>query len=81
MNPKLQKLHGELEKNTEKIRKLQSRNAELKQQIQELENIDIIGMVRECGLTPENLADLLAKIQASPKAAEIQEKEDSSIEA
>lgn len=81
MNPKLQKLRGELEKNTEKIRKLQSRNAELKQQIQELENIDIIGMVRECGLTPENLADLLAKIQASPKAAEIQEKEDTSIEA
>lgn len=30
MNPKLQKLRAELEKNTEKISKLQSRNAELK---------------------------------------------------
>ena len=33
MNPKLQKLRAELEKNTEKIEKLQSRNTELKKQI------------------------------------------------
>ena len=81
MNPKLQKLRAELEKNTEKISKLQSRNAELKKQIQELENIDIIGMVRECGLSPEALSGLLAKVLAAPKAAETQEKEDASIEA
>ena len=81
MNPKLQKLRAELEKNAEKISKLQSRNAELKKQIQELENIDIIYMVRECGLTPEALSGLLAKVQAAPKAAETQEKEDASIEA
>ena len=36
MNPKLQKLRAELEKNTEKIEKLQSRNTELKKHIQEL---------------------------------------------
>ena len=59
MNPKLQKLRAELEKNTEKIEKLQSRNTELKKQIQELENIDIIGMVRERGLTMEQFAELL----------------------
>lgn len=35
MNPKLQKLRAELEKNTEKISKLQFRNAELKKQIAE----------------------------------------------
>ena len=81
MNPKLQKLRAELEKNTEKISKLQSRIAELKKQIQELENIDIIYMVRECGLTPEALSDLQAKVQASPKAADTKEKEDTSIEA
>ena len=80
MNPKLQKLRAELEKNTEKISKLQSRNAELKKQIQELENIDIIGMVRECGLSPEALSGLLAKVQASPKAVETKEKEDAPIE-
>ena len=81
MNPKLQKLRAELEKNTEKIEKLQSRNTELKKQIQELENINIIYMVRECGLTPEALSALLAKIQAAPKAANTKEKEDASIEA
>jgi len=80
MNPKLQKLRAELEKNTEKISKLQFRNAELKKQIQELENIDIIYMVRECGLTPEALSGLLAKVQAAPNAAETKEKEDASIE-
>ena len=68
------------EKNTEKIEKLQSRNTELKKQIQELENIDIIYMVRECGLTPEALSGLLAKVQAAPNAAETKEKEDASIE-
>ena len=81
MNPKLQKLRAELEKNTEKIEKLQSRNTELKKQIQELENIDIIYMVRECGLTPEALAGLLAKVQAAPSSAETKDKEDASIEA
>ena len=81
MNPKLQKLRAELEKNTEKISKLQSRNAELKKQIQELENIDIIYMVRECGLTPEALSGLLAKVQAAPNTAETKDKEDASIEA
>ena len=81
MNPKLQKFRAELEKNTEKIQKLQSRNAELKQQIQELENIDIIGMVRECGLTPEALYALLNQIQPAHNAGAISEKEESSIEA
>ena len=81
MNPKLQKLRAELEKNTEKISKLQSRNAELKKQIQELEDIDIIGMVRECGLSPDALSGLLATIQAAPHAAETKDKEDASIEA
>ena len=46
MNPKIQKLRNELDKNLDKIRKLEARNAELKQQIRELEDVDIIGMVR-----------------------------------
>ncbi len=63
MNPKTQKLRAELEKNTKKISKLQARNAELKQQIQEQENLEILGMVRERGLTPDMLAGVLASIQ------------------
>ena len=33
MNPKIAKLRAELEKNTERIARLQARNGELKQQI------------------------------------------------
>lgn len=63
MNPKIAKLHAELEKNTERIARLQARNGELKQQIQELENLDIVNMVRDCGMTPEQLSALLEKLQ------------------
>lgn len=66
MNPKIQKFRAEVDKNMEKISRLQSRNGELKQQIQELENLDIIGMVRQLGLTPEALAVLLEKSSNSP---------------
>ena len=51
MNPKIQKLRAELNKNNEKISKLQSRNTEIKQQIRELEDTDIIGMVRPLART------------------------------
>lgn len=63
MNPKIAKLRAELEKNTEKITRLQARNAELKQQIQELENLDIISIVREYGMTPDQLSTFLEKLQ------------------
>ena len=61
MNPKIQKLRNELDKNLDKIRKLEARNAELKQQIRELEDVDIIGMVRAMGLSTEELAKLIRK--------------------
>ena len=53
MNPKINKLRAELEKNNEKLEKLQARNAELQQQLQEAENMEILGMVRACGMTVE----------------------------
>ena len=61
MNPKIQKLRNELDKNLDKIRKLEARNVELKQQIRELEDVDIIGMVRAMGLSTEELAKLIRK--------------------
>lgn len=59
MNPKINKLRAELEKNNEKIEKLQVRNAELQQQLQEAENMEILGMVRACGMTVEEIVKLL----------------------
>lgn len=60
MNPKIEKLKSERSKNSEKISALQERNRKLSEQITKLENSDIIGMVREIGMTPEQLAELLA---------------------
>ena len=68
MNPKIDKLKAERSKNSDKIAALQERNRKLDEQIMKLENTDIIGMVREIGMTPEQLAALLHDRQAiAPK--------------
>ena len=66
MNPNIQKLKAEREKNTEKIAALQQRNKEIDNTVLELENLDIIGMVRSCGLTPEALAQLMQTVKNNP---------------
>ena len=63
INPKLQKLQSELEKNEKKIESLQNRNKELRQQITALENTTIIGMVRDGGWTIDEVAQLLQHIK------------------
>ena len=70
MNPKIQKLRSELEKNSEKIAKLQSRNSEIKQQIRELENEDIIGLVRANGINMDELPQFLQMMKTADNAAE-----------
>lgn len=59
MNPRITRLREELAKNKEKITTLQARNRELEKSIRELENTDIIGMVRAQGMTLEQFAELL----------------------
>ena len=63
MNPKIKKLRAERAKNDDKIAKLTARNEEVDKEIMNLENLDIIGLVRAVGLTPDQLAAL---IQAAP---------------
>ena len=63
MNPKIKKIDSEYEKNAAKITELQARQRELEKQRMELENLDIIGLVRGMGLSPDQLAAL---IQAAP---------------
>ena len=69
MNPKIMKLRGELEKNKSKISDLQGRNRELEKQIRELEDTDILGLVRENGMTMEQFAELARRMQAAPAPA------------
>lgn len=64
INPKLQKLRSELEKNEKKIETLQSRNKDLRQQITALENTTIIGIVRDGGWTVDEVAQLLQQLKA-----------------
>ena len=66
MNPKVVKLKEELEKNSEKIVKLQARNKTIKTTIIEIENTDIIGMVRDYGLSPDQLMELLRAMKKNP---------------
>lgn len=70
MNTKISKLQAEREKNLSKISELQARNKEIDGQITELENTDIVGLVRENGLTPEMLAQIIKAMQKKPLPVE-----------
>ena len=59
MNIKLNKLRIKRNKNNEKIQSLTKENEKLDKQILELENIDLIGLVRSMNLTPEQLLQIL----------------------
>lgn len=77
MNPKIDKLKAERCKNSDKIAALQERNRKLDEQIMKLENTDIIGMVREIGMTPEQLSTLLRDRQTiAPKPEDMKETEE-----
>ena len=69
MNPKIKKINTEYEKNAAKITELQARQEELSKQRIELENLDIIGLVRNMGLDPDQLAALIhtARVTSSVK--------------
>ena len=74
LNPKTDKLRAERARNAEKIQALQARNEKLDEQILKNENADIIGMVRELELTPEQLAELLTRSRPIlPKAVNLEE--------
>ena len=70
MNPKIKKIDSEYEKNAAKITELQARQRELEKQRLELENLDIIGMVRSMGLTPDQLAALIQGARPAEKKDE-----------
>ena len=70
MNPKIQKLKAEKEKLLAKKASIEERCNEIDAQVMELENLDIIGTVREMGITPDQLAELLKKLMETPISAE-----------
>ena len=66
MNPKIKKLRAEKEKNLRRIADMTARNTEIDAQVTELENLDIIGMVRDNEITPEMLAEILRRAKTMP---------------
>lgn len=66
MNPKIIKLKAERDKLAGKIENYQIRVRELDEAILKLENTDIVGLVREQGLTADMLAALIAASKESP---------------
>lgn len=76
MNKQLIKLRADNTKDQEKVERLLSRIRQRDQKIEELENLDIVGMVRLVGMTPEQLAEVLSGF--SPQKTE--KKEDSDLE-
>ena len=76
MNPKIKKIDAEYEKNAAKITRLQERQRELEKERLELENTDIIGLVRGMGLTPDQLAALIQSGRAAAPAADPERKEE-----
>ena len=57
MNKQLEKLRASLAKDRARDEQLQARMKEREEKIRELENTEIIGIVREIGMTPEQLAE------------------------
>ncbi len=69
MNPKIEKLKAEREKLARRAAALVARVEDLDAQITELENTDILSLVRESHLTPDMLAALLRKARDGEESA------------
>lgn len=61
MNERIQKYKAEYEKNEKKVLALQDKSKKLLAKITQLENEEIIGLVRESRLDIEGLSRLLAR--------------------
>lgn len=70
MNRKLEKYRAEREKNNARIAELKEENRELDKLITELENTEIIGLVRAENMRPEDLAEFLDMLR-QPSAKEV----------
>ena len=76
MNPKVEKLRAELDKNKAKISGLQSRCREIEHQITELENGDILELVHSHSLDITQLAALIDAMKTNPAQVLRGEKEE-----
>ncbi len=76
MNPKIEKIAGEMEKIQAKIAGLQARLRELDKQKKELENAEIVAAVRGMKATPGELEAFLQTMRNPTKISEGKENEE-----
>ena len=62
MNQKLQKLRQDREKLQGKLQTIQERLQQMEKEIVKLEDVEIVGIVRELKLTPEAWAQVLKNL-------------------
>jgi hypothetical protein len=77
VNPKFKKIDAEYAKNAAKISALQVRQKELEKQRRELENLDIVGLVRSMGMTAEELSALMKASHENRPASDQNKQEES----
>jgi len=76
MSKKLEKYRAERDRNNAKIAELKEENRELDRLITELENTEIIGLVRAENMRPDELAEFLNALrQPASKEEDEHEKE------
>ena len=66
---KIQKMKSERDFHLEKAKKHNEAAKELEGKITDLENTSIVGIVRESGLTPAELAELISLLKDTPAKA------------
>ena len=82
MNPKIKKLAKDIDKTRAKIKDMQGKLRVMEQQKVDMENEEYISMVRDMGISPEQLADFLKGYKVADDAvaeqpvAEIEQPED-----
>lgn len=73
---KIERLRAELEKAKQKAAEWQARAKDIERQITEQENLEIVQAVRGINVSPEELKDILTRIQSMkglPKQDQIKE--------
>lgn len=79
MNARIERLKGGYERNAEKIASLQAKNKMLAEKIKQLENIEILGIVKASGLSIDELLSLLGKTDEAPETKNNLEEKDDEI--
>ncbi len=80
MNEKIQKYKADYEKNEKKISALQEKSKKLLAKITQLENEEIIGLVRDSKLDIDGLSRLLSKSKKEPIIYKDSEEKDNEIQ-